>query len=61
MWLPHMIVEGITPLPRRRVYTMSTKNPSEADYIRKKNLKVFDHQIPQNLATNVIGVSLDAQ
>ena len=41
---------------------MSTeeKNPSKADY-RKKNLKVFDHQIHQKLATDVIGVSFAAQ
>ena len=36
------------------------KKPSKADY-RKKNLEVFDHQIHQKLATDVIGVSFDAQ
>ena len=38
------------------------KNPSKADYRRiKKTLKVFDHQIHQKFATDVIGVSFDAQ
>ena len=37
------------------------KNPSKADYRTKKPLKVFDHQIHQKLATDVIGVSFDAQ
>ena len=42
---------------------MSTeeKPPSKADYRRKKKLDVFDHQIDQNLATDVIRVSFDAQ
>ena len=35
--------------------------PSLADYRRKKNLFDFDHQIHQKLATDVIGVSFDAQ
>ena len=38
------------------------KNPSKADYRKKNNpLKVFDHQIHQKLATDVIGVSFDGQ
>ena len=37
------------------------KNPSEADYRKKKPLDGFDHQIHQKLATDVIGVSFDAQ
>ena len=36
------------------------KKTSKADY-RKKKLKVFDHQIHQKLATDVIEVSFDAQ
>ena len=36
------------------------KKPSKADY-RKKTLDVFDHQIQQKLATDVSGVSFDAQ
>ena len=54
------------PLMSETVYRcMSTeekKKPSKADYRRKKKkLKVFDHQIHQKLATDVIGVSFDAQ
>ena len=41
-------------------YMMSTeKNPRRP--ITEKPLKVFDHQIHQKLATDVIGVSFDAQ
>ena len=46
-------------------------NPIYDEYIKKtlegrlqkkeKTLKVFDHQIHQKLATDVIGVSFDAQ
>ena len=36
------------------------KKTLKVDYRRKK-LKVFDHQIHQKLATDVIGVSFDAQ
>ena len=38
------------------------KKTSKADYRKKNNpLKVFDHQIHRKLATDVIGVSFDAQ
>ena len=37
------------------------KPPSKADYRKNNPLKVFDHQIHQKLATDVIGVSFDAQ
>ena len=38
------------------------KNPLEGRLQKKKTpLKVFDHQIHQKLATDVIGVSFDAQ
>ena len=37
------------------------KKPSKADNRRKKNLDGFDHEIHQKLATDVIGVSFDAQ
>ena len=38
------------------------KTPSKADYRKKNNpLNVFDHQIHQTLATDVTGVSFDAQ
>ena len=41
---------------------MSTerKNNSKADYRREKTLEVFDHQIHQKLAMDVIGVSFNA-
>ena len=38
-------------------YRKKTQRP----ITEKKKLKVFDHQIHQNLATDVIGVSFDAQ
>ena len=40
---------------------MNTEKNSKADYRKKEKLKVFDHQIHQKLATDVIGVSFDAQ
>ena len=44
-------------------HLMSTeeKKPSKADYRNKNPLEVFCHQIHQKLATDVIGVSFDAQ
>ena len=41
------------------MYDEYRKKPSKADY--RKNPKSFDHQIHQKLATDVIGVSFDAQ
>ena len=49
------------PLSLREItpYMSTEKKPSKADY--KKNPQSFDHQIHQKLATDVIGVSFDAQ
>ena len=41
--------------------TSTEKKPSKADYRKNKTVKVFDHQIHQKLATDVIGMSFDAQ
>ena len=37
------------------------RNPSKADYRKTNPLDVFDHQILQKLATDVAGLSFDAQ
>ena len=43
------------------IYDEYIKKPSLADYRKKYPLFVFDHQIHQTLAKDVIGVSFDAQ
>ena len=40
---------------------MSTEKIFDGRLQKKKTLDVFDHQIHQKLATDVIGVSFDAQ
>ena len=37
------------------------KTPLAGRLQKKKKLKVFDHEIHQKIATNVTGVSFDAQ
>ena len=41
------------------MYDKYRKKPLKANY--RKNIDVFDHQIHQKLATDVIGVSFDVQ
>ena len=39
---------------------MSTEKKTLKGRLQKKTLKVFDHQIHQELGTDVVGVSFDA-
>ena len=52
-----------TPLQVPYMTYMATteKKPPDCPITEEKTLKVFDHQIHQKLATDVIGVSFDAQ
>ena len=74
VWKPAIVMDGtFLSYPREilkctygrcLLYMMSTeekKTPRRPITERKKNLAVFDHQIHQTLATDVIGVSFDAQ